>query len=108
MRPTLREKRRYIVFGVDADFEAARREILRCVGQFLGELGLSKANVVVLPECWDDSKKMGIIRCERSHVDCVKGSLAFSTLKFRTMLVTGMIKKGKTFIRRYKGQMKKG
>ena len=103
MKPTLKEKKRYIVFGTDAGIDKAQAEVENCVVRFIGTLGAAKANAKVLTECWDNGKGMGVIRCSNRYVDKVKASLAFSKLKFRTFLVTGMIKKAKTFIRQYKG-----
>lgn len=101
MKPSLREKKRYIVLITNLDKNDAEKEVMRCVSDFIGILGSARAGVQFLGECWDKKKKMGVIRCNNRYANEVKASLILSKKKFSVPLTTGVIKKAKTFIKRY-------
>nr|QNO54452.1 ribonuclease P protein component 2 [Methanosarcinales archaeon ANME-1 ERB7] len=70
-------KRRYVLFRLEGqrmDEEALKRAIYAEALKFFGEYGLSKAALKLMN--YDEKKKLGILRCERSHQDIVLGFLA--------------------------------
>jgi len=78
--PTLREKKRYLAFEVlskdkIADFDTVSNAILHASAEFLGQLGVSKAGLLVLSDKWDKNLQRGIIRVSHNHVDNLKAAL---------------------------------
>ena len=74
--PSLREKKRYLVFKVISDkkkedFKAVSKAIWDCSLQFLGEFGVANAGIWVLPDKYNDNKKMGIIRVGHKYINHV-------------------------------------
>ncbi len=78
--PTLKERKRYILFQVISTKEFEKDNISQAVHdaclRFLGELGMAKAGIQFLPESWNKKTQTGIIRVEHNYVDHVKASLA--------------------------------
>ena len=76
--PTMKERKRYILFKVTSSSEVSKAEIseqvMKACLQFLGELGVANAGVQFLPETWKNNK--GIIRVGHKYVDHIKASLA--------------------------------
>ena len=78
--PTLREKKRYLAFEVlskdkIADFDTVSNAILHASAEFLGQLGVSKAGLLVLSDKWDKNSQRGIVRVSHNHVDSLKAAL---------------------------------
>lgn len=77
--PTLKERKRYILFQVFTKARLGSREVKELVMkaglQFLGELGMAKSGLQFLPETWKKDK--GIIRVGHKYVDETKAALAF-------------------------------
>lgn len=90
--PTLKEKKRYLVFEVISDSKitdnrAISSKIEDNALEFLGQLGYGKAGVQVM-DCWNPDKTRGIIKVNNNHVDDVKASLAFiKEIKNREVIV---------------------
>ncbi len=84
MLPSLREKKRYLVFEILPEnkevkitsFFDVNRAVWDACLAFLGELGTSKAGIMLLKDKWDAKKQRGIVRVDRKYVDHVKTSLA--------------------------------
>jgi len=78
--PTLKERKRYILFQIYSKAEIGKEEVKEQVTkaclQFLGELGCAKAGVQFLPESWNAESKTGIIRVAHNYTDQLKASLA--------------------------------
>ena len=102
--PSLREKKRYLVFEVISkekinDAESVSNAIWNCSLQFLGQLGTAKAGLMVLNNKWDSELQRGIIKVSHRHVDAVKAALTFaskidnSDVIFRSLGVSGILKK---------------
>lgn len=83
MLPSLREKKRYLVFEVLSDKKFNFQEINTAVWDatlaFLGELGASKAGIILLGDKWNQKKQRGLIRVDRKYVDNIKVALALIT-----------------------------
>ena len=77
LKPTLRERNRYIVFEVISDSTFDRKPIVDAVWSSLlrlhGELGVSKTSLYVMD--WDKDKKKGIVKVNHKSVDTVKTSI---------------------------------
>lgn len=105
--PTLRERKRYLCFEIisknKVNFTEAYRQLWLSLHSFLGELGLAKANVLVLNN-YDAESQRGIIKVSHKHVNEVKSALMFikeigrESAIVRTVGVSGIIKKA---IKRY-------
>lgn len=103
--PTLKERKRYILFKVISDTEIKKETISQVVHdaclRFLGEFGMANAGVQFLAETWNEENKTGIIRTGHKFVDHVKTSLALVTeidkhkATFQTLKVSGIINKVK-------------
>ncbi len=78
--PTLKERKRYILFRVISDLKFEKEDISKCVTQaclqFLGEYGVAQAGIQFLPETWNMESQTGVIRAGHKFVDHVKASLA--------------------------------
>lgn len=78
--PSLKERKRYILFHVISNTRVSEKDISKCVFQaclqFLGELGMAKAGIQFLPETWDIDKQTGVIRAGHKFVDHAKAALA--------------------------------
>lgn len=101
--PSLREKKRYIVFEIKAEkplrFEEVEKELKQKMLQFLGELGYAKAGVIMM-DYWENNQ--GIVRTDTKNVDNVKTALALvknigdSEVIIKTIGVSGILKKAKS------------
>ncbi len=104
-RPSLREKKRYVVFRIHSDgaldFSNVRNAITDSLEKWLGEKDLARANVWIIKNLWNARQKTGFIRCSVKFVDSVKMGLALihqigdSRVVFHVTKVTGTIKSGK-------------
>ncbi len=74
--PTLREKKRYLVFELVSEKNVQRedliREIFSCANLLIGDVGSSECNLRLLK--YENSK--GIIRCNYLMTDTVRAVLA--------------------------------
>ena len=102
--PSLREKKRYLVFEVISkekitDINAVSSAIWDCSLQFLGKLGAAKAGIMVLSNKWNPELQRGIIKVSHRHVDALKASLVFAGKTsnteaiFRSLGLSGILKK---------------
>jgi ribonuclease P/MRP protein subunit POP5 len=77
--PTLKERKRYILFKIHSDNkinkETALRQCTEACLRFLGEFGCAEAGVQMLPETWDKEKQTGIIKTSHKWVDQTKSAL---------------------------------
>lgn len=58
------------------NFSLVEKAIKETVLAFIGQLGVSKANPVMLKDCWNQEKQRGIIKVNHKSVDEIKMSLA--------------------------------
>ena len=102
--PSLREKKRYLVFEVISrekisNAESVSNAIWDCSLHFLGQLGTAKAGIMVLKNKWDSTLQRGIIKVSHKHVDAVKAALTFASkidntdIIFRSLGVSGILRK---------------
>ncbi len=106
--PSLREKKRYVVFEIITnkkinDFRQVSNAIWSSALKFLGELETSKAGIWVLADKWNAEKQKGIIRVNNKYVDKLKASLAMITkIKMQKAIVksvgiSGILNKAERF-----------
>jgi ribonuclease P/MRP protein subunit POP5 len=102
--PSLREKKRYIVFEVITkekinSAELVSNTIWKCSLQLLGQLGTAKAGLMVLNNKWNPQLQRGVIKVSHKHVDAVKAALTFADkindtdVIFRSVGVSGILRK---------------
>ncbi len=102
--PSLREKKRYLVFEIILkekinDIGVVSNTIWNNSLQFLGQLGVAKAGLMVLNNKWDSKLQRGIIKVSHKHVDAVKAALTFANkiedadVIFRSIGVSGILRK---------------
>ncbi len=103
LRPSLREKKRYIVFEIDSrhDFTAKQAKdaaISSCL-RYIGEFGTAKANPYFINNVYKSNK--GIIRVNNKAVEPVRACLAMvdsidnKKAMIRTLGISGILKKAK-------------
>jgi ribonuclease P/MRP protein subunit POP5 len=110
LKPTLREKNRYIAFKLNSKPETKfqREDIIRFTSnaalRYLGELGTSKTSLWLVD--WNAEKQEGIIKVKHNETDNIKAALSLvkeTTLKnqkenkisvqYITLGVSGTLKK---------------
>jgi len=101
--PTLKERKRYILFKIYTDSEIEKEKVSRCVAkaclQFLGELNMAKSGIQFLPETLNKTEKTGIIRTNNKYLDQVKAALTLikdiegKKTSFSTIKVSGSLDK---------------
>ncbi|MCP3685882.1 MAG: hypothetical protein GY861_24810 [bacterium] len=102
--PSLREKKRYLVFEVISKSKLSRESAIKAIKQgmvgFLGEKDTAKANIAILNE-WNSKTQRGLMKVNRNYVDQIKGALCLvkkagrKEIIVKSVGVSGMIKKAK-------------
>lgn len=103
--PSLREKKRYVVFRVHSqeklDYASMHNAAWNSLLNWLGEKDLSRANVRMIKNLWDSKTQTGFVQCSPKFVDAVKVSLSLvhqigdQRVIFQTLRVSGTIKSAK-------------
>lgn len=95
--PSLREKKRYIVFEYDKTMDTKKITTIveNALERFLGILGMSKANPVVMEDKFLDGQ--GIIRINHAFKDeVIVGLSLIEETSVRVIGVSGILKKAET------------
>ena len=102
--PSLRQKKRYLIFEVRSEHPLSVQDIHEAVDQgllrFLGELGLSRAGVMFLAERFDPKSQQGVLKVNHTAVDEVKAALMLikkikkEAVILRSVTVSGTLKAG--------------
>ena len=78
--PTLRGKKRYIVFEIISEKKLEFSEILNAfwhsILNFMGEMGTSRTNIWFVKDMWEEKNQRGLIRCNHKQVEYVRVALA--------------------------------
>lgn len=78
VKPTMREKRRYILYKVESDAPVSEEEVKRAsynaLLSFLGEYGSSLANPKFIR--YMEADRLAILRCNHTEVEKAKAALA--------------------------------
>lgn len=103
LQPTLREKKRYIVYQVDSESKInmyeVQNELINQLHQLLGVFQSGEAGI--MPLKFDDKISRGIIRVNHKSVDLIKScfvmikSIKDVPVCIRTIGVSGIMKKAK-------------
>jgi ribonuclease P/MRP protein subunit POP5 len=102
--PTLKQKKRYVVFEVVSEspiesYEPIRDSIWQGCHSFLGELGMAEAGIRLLDDEFDPKKQRGIIKVNHKHVDRLGSALMMiqkigrNNAIVRTIGVSGILDK---------------
>ncbi|PIY60404.1 hypothetical protein COY95_01940 [Candidatus Woesearchaeota archaeon CG_4_10_14_0_8_um_filter_47_5] len=83
LKPTLREKKRYVVFRVMAErklgIPAVKNAIYQAFASLWGDITLARAGFSLLPETWDPVAQQGVFKVGHTAVDQAKAALCFVT-----------------------------
>ena len=104
--PTLKEKKRYVLFEVVSEKKFGKEEVKRAVSSILleniGNMGLADAEFAFID--FDEKSQKGILRCRNKRLADIRAALAIlSEINlYKAFLyiraVTGSIKKTKSVI----------
>lgn len=100
--PTLRERKRYLVFEILSDkkieqAEMVRKAVDKAMLNYVGTRGAAQAGMLFLKDKYQRQK--GMIKVNHKHVDTLKNAMMFIThiddaeVAFRSVGTSGMIKK---------------
>jgi ribonuclease P/MRP protein subunit POP5 len=103
--PTLRERKRYIVYEIISEhnfnIKEISKSILESVEKCFGCIGSAKAGILFPADNFNENHQKGIIRVSHKEVDNVRFALMTITkinntkVIFRTIGVSGILKKAK-------------
>jgi len=101
LRPTLKEKKRYVVFELISDKAITQKELIDAINkhclEFMGILHFGKAGILILKNKLTDEQ--GVIRVNHKYVDFLKASLLLVTeinkkkVNLNVKGVSGILKK---------------
>lgn len=105
LKPTLRERKRYIVFEAISNkviiAKQAKKAIENALMDYCGVNGSAKAGMIFLADKYDDKKQTGIVRVCHKSVEDIKSALCLITkinndpVLFRSLGVSGILNKTK-------------
>ena len=106
--PSLREKKRYLAFEIisksgNYPFLSVKNTILAACNQFLGQLGMAKAGIMVLSDSFDKRKQKGLIKVNNKYVNELKSALTLikkinnDEVVFKSLGVSGILIKAKKY-----------
>jgi len=105
MKPTLKEKRHYMVFLVKAqkfDYDEIKKIIDGAVINFIGTLGYAKAGVLFVKNIKSKDKNFIILSVTTKYVDYVKTACSLISIQdffIRCVGVSGTLKKSQRFLK---------
>ena len=74
-QPTLREKERYIAFEIISEepieFSDLEAAVWNTAQDFFGEMGTARTSMWLIKNLYDDSKQVGVVKCNNKSVDKV-------------------------------------
>jgi RNase P/RNase MRP subunit POP5 len=102
--PSARGKERYMVFEITSkekidDFSRIKDAIYDRSLHFLGELGISKANLYILKDKWNQDLQRGMIRVDHKHTHELRAALSTlndingNKVNIKTVGMSGILKK---------------
>lgn len=102
--PTLREKKRYLAYEVISrhkfsDAIEINKAIMDAAKEFLGNLGMAKAGIIIMNDQFSKEKQRGLLRVSNKHLDSLRASLAFTDkisnneVIIRSVGASGILKK---------------
>ncbi|HLC51546.1 MAG TPA: Rpp14/Pop5 family protein [archaeon] len=104
--PTLRDRKRYIVFQAFSESKISYEDLSTAVWHsclnFLGEHGVGDANMNLIKDTFDPDKQTCVLRCSHTSVDGVRTALALirrigdSRVVIKVNGISGTIRGAKT------------
>ncbi|MFA6461139.1 MAG: Rpp14/Pop5 family protein [Candidatus Woesearchaeota archaeon] len=101
--PSLKEKKRYILFQIVADKKFSSGEVKSVVEDlllsFLGQLGVARAAPLFIEEKFNLENQMFVLKVDHKYVDEVKAALALgksiknTPIIIKSVTVSGILKK---------------
>jgi RNase P/RNase MRP subunit POP5 len=107
LRPSLREKKRYVVFkavGKDINLNIVSNLIINKFKELYGTYGLGKAGIMFLENRFNYKEKKGVLRVNNLFVDYVKSVFLFidnhqqNDLIVSSVYTSGSLKKALQYI----------
>ncbi|MBI5064841.1 hypothetical protein HZA97_01265 [Candidatus Woesearchaeota archaeon] len=82
LKPSLKEKKRYLVFEMSSKqkikaFRNVSKAIQYSYKELFGEIGLGEAGLIVLAEKYQEDNQRGVIKVGRKYLDHLRASLTF-------------------------------
>src|SRR3989338_3246582 len=109
--PSLRQKKRYVVFEIiskqNFTFAEIKEEVERALLQFLGDLGWSQSSPQLVKEKFNPQTQRFILKINHRFVDEVKVALALSKKIKNTPIITRSIVVSGTLKKMQKMQLKR-
>lgn len=106
--PSLRQKKRYVVFEILAEqkfsFRDIKAEVQQALQQFLGYEGMAKASPLILAERFNEQKQRFLVKVSNAFVDELKAALLFCTqinhhpIIIRSLITSGTLKKAALYL----------
>ncbi len=106
--PSLKQKKRYLVFEVQSSEKFALSEIKEEVENslllFLGQQGMARAEPIFIQERFNEATQRFVIKTSHKHVDEVKTALALSKkvkkvpVIIRSIITSGTLKKASAYL----------
>lgn len=106
--PSLRQKKRYVVFEIRAEqkfsFVDIKAEVQKALHQFLGYQGMAKASPLLLAERFNEPKQRFVVKVSNTFVDELKAALLFCTqinhvpIIIRSLITSGTLKKAGLYL----------
>ncbi len=103
LKPSLREKKRYLRFQVKAarkfSFEAVSTSVEAELQSLIGKLGAAKAGLTPVANKWNHSSQEGIFRVNRGYLDHLRATFSLmnsinnTQIIIRSVKASGMINK---------------
>ena len=80
--PSLREKKRYLAYEIISntklhDAIEINKAIMDSAKEFLGNLGMAKAGIIVMDDQFNPNLQRGIVRVNNKHLENLKASFVF-------------------------------
>jgi ribonuclease P/MRP protein subunit POP5 len=101
--PSLREKKRYLVFNIISSSKInpnkVQESVVRGCKEYLGEMGMAKAGLLMLNDKYNKEKQMGIIKVNNKMLNSLKVALGFikeidnQKVIVKSVGVSGILKK---------------
>lgn len=106
--PSLRQKKRYVVFEVVSDKCFSLSEVQEAVenslSKFLGDWGLAKASPILIKEKWNETKQRFVIKVNHTFVDELKSALILNKkikntpALIKSIVTSGTLKKAGSYL----------
>ncbi|SRR3989344_5840770 len=107
--PSLRQKKRYMVFAIisSTTFSAAevKEEVRRALQQFLGEWGVAQAGPLFLGEKFNAQSQKFLLKVNHNYIDELKAALTLCTkiknspVIIKSVTTSGTLKKASLFLK---------